>query len=68
MGVYGDIDKKTALGIINSLANIEGAENGITVSQEFLKSLFNALNENEQVKEGVNEDNDTKATWPSTKY
>ena len=62
MGVYGDIDKKTALGIINSLANIEGAENGITVSQEFLKSLFNALNENEQVKEGVNEDNDTKAT------
>ena len=62
MGVYGDIDKKTALDIINSLANIEGAENGITVSQEFLKSLFNALNENEQVKEGVNEDNDTKAT------
>ena len=62
MGVYGDIDKKTALDIINSLANIEGAENGITVSQEFLKSLFNALNENEQVKEGVNEDNDTKTT------
>lgn len=53
MCVYDGIDKKTALDIINSLANIEGAENGITVSQDFLKALVSALNDNEQDNEGA---------------
>jgi hypothetical protein len=48
MCVYDGIDKNTALDIINSLANIEGAEKGITVSQDFLKALVSALNEDEQ--------------------
>lgn len=48
MGVYDDIDKKTALDIINSLVNTDGAEIGITLSKEFLKSLLNALNDDEQ--------------------
>ena len=48
MGVYDDIDKKTALDIINSLVNTEGAEIGITLSKEFLKSLLSALNDDEQ--------------------
>lgn len=48
MGVYDGIDKKTALDIINSLVNTDGAEKGITLSREFLKSLLSALNNDEQ--------------------
>lgn len=48
MCVYNGIDKKTALGIINSLVNTDGAEKGITLSREFLKSLLSALNDEEQ--------------------
>lgn len=48
MSVYDGIDKKTALDIINSLVNTEGAEIGITLSKEFLKSLLNAINSDEQ--------------------
>ena len=48
MSVYDDIDKMTALNIINSLINTDGAEKGITVSREFLKSLISALNGEEQ--------------------
>lgn len=48
MSVYDGIDKETALNIINSLVNTEGAEIGITLSKEFLKSLLSALNDDEQ--------------------
>lgn len=48
MNVYDGIDKNTVISIIDSLVNIEGAERGITLSQEFLKSLLNALNGDEQ--------------------
>lgn len=48
MGVYDGIDKNTVIDIIDSLVNIEGAERGITLSIEFLKSLLSALNDDEQ--------------------
>lgn len=48
MSVYDDIDKNTVINIIDTLVSIEGAERGITLSQEFLKSLLNALNGDEQ--------------------
>lgn len=51
MSVYDDIDKNTIINIIDTLVNIEGAERGITLSQEFLKSLLNALSNDEKSHE-----------------